>query len=577
MFKKQKLIEKPLVLVLGCIPKDFNYETHIVISLSSFSGSGIDPEFVDFRRNTFCKGELLKESLRSVKYYNYLSDKLGEKLNSEYNLNLSEHFWSIFFNSWLTVLIQICLKREKSVLNIIDKYKDQEISVVISNKKQNWKFSDSLDFLNNGVVNPEFNEWLNSRILEHQIPLKWKVSYKKIEQSKKKKILNKNKNKNKNKIKIKTFLNRIISFLTSRCSSIYGFNVLDKFYFSFLLIFKSKISRKENVEVLKENINWSFNFIDDIINKLDFEYFNKLPSVKINKNKGGKLKLISAEDLFYDSDKIIDCAKRVEGGEYLIGTQHGGHTYGSALITDFLNSIELNKCLQFFTWGWNNIGGSTTSLQPLSSPYLEGYKNKHIRKNEKIILVGTRMHLFFRRFESAPQPQQWLAYREQKTKLISKIIDIENCKDDFFYRPYFNEIGSLKETSFLKNKFPDLSFIKGDLHKEIFSCRLLILDHPGTTLNIAMAGNIPVLCIWHEESFHFNEYASESLANLKKNNIFFSDVDELIIHLNNIEDNVSDWWQSTEIQTTRIEWCNTYARTSNHWRKEWTNQLINIK
>ena len=562
--------DKPMVLVLGGIPEDYSPEKHIALSLASFCGSEIDEsKFVDFRSDTFSEEELLKEGLKSARYYNYLSDILGEKLNSEYSLHVSEQFWSIFFNSWLISLIQICLEREKRILTIIEEYKDQEISVIIVNKKQNWRFSDSLDFLNNGVLNQDFNEWLNSRILEHQIPAKWKVSYKVIKQGEKNILLNEN--------KIKKYLNKVISFFTVRCSAIYGFNVLDKFYFSLLLVFKPKIARKDSVVSIKENISWSFNFIDDIIDKLDFEYFSKLSTVKINKNRAGKLKLISAVDLFYDSDKILDCAKRVEGGEYLIGTQHGGHTYGSASITEFLNLVELNKCLQFFTWGWSNYRGSRTSLQPLASPYLNRFKNKHILKNQRIILIGTKMNLFFRRIESTPQAKQWLAYREQKTKLISKIMDVGNCKDHFFYRPYFNEIGALKERSFLRNEFPDLKFIQGNLNDEIFSCRLLILDHPGTTFNIAMTGYIPVLCIWDKEIFSFNQDAKESLAKLEKSNIFFEDVDELVLHLSKIKDNVTVWWQSAEIQSIRLEWCQSYARTSNHWRKEWTDHIINIR
>ena len=192
MFKKQKKKERSLFFVLGNIPKDYNNDQYIVSSLSAFYYSDIDPEIDDLESDPYDKHELLTQSQKSVKYYNYLSEKIGEKLNSKYDLKLSNRFWSIFLNSWLISLIQICLEREKRILRIIDKYKDQEISVVISNKKK-WEFIDSLDFLNNGILNPYFNEWLNSRILEGQIPSKWNVTYKEINNSIKKNIIKHNK------------------------------------------------------------------------------------------------------------------------------------------------------------------------------------------------------------------------------------------------------------------------------------------------------------------------------------------------------------------------------------------------
>jgi hypothetical protein len=567
MFKKQKKKERSLFFVLGNIPKDYNNDQYIVSSLSAFYDSDIDPEIDDLESDPYDKHELLTQSLKSVKYYNYLSEKIGEKLNSKYDLKLSNRFWSIFLNSWLISLIQICLEREKRILRIIDKYKDQEISVVISNKKK-WKFIDSLDFLNNGILNPYFNEWLNSRILEGQIPSKWNVTYKEINNSIKKNIIKHN--------KIKIVLKKIINFLAPRCSSIYGFTIFDRLFFSGLMALKTKISIVEPKELVKEDIDWSFDFIDNVVNKLDFDYFIKLNKIKIKNNNSGKLKLISADDLFYDSDKIIDSAQRVESGEYLIGTQHGGHTYGSAKITGFLNTVEINKCLQFFTWGWIKFDDKSTILKELPSPYLTKFKNKHTQRNDKIILVGTKMNLFFRRFESAPQSKQWFDYRETKTTLISKIHDIDYLYKVFHYRPYFNEKGSLKDISFLKKKFPDLSFIRGNLHKEIFNCRILILDHPGTTLNIALAGNIPLLCFWNEDYFHFNHQASKKLNNLKKNNIFFSDIDKLFLHLKKVNNDVSSWWNSNNVQTARIDWVNEFARNSNNWRKNWIQQIKKI-
>ena len=535
------------------------------MSPSCFFGTDIETTIENSNDKVLSINEVQNLSSKSVVYYNYLVDRLGKKLNLRYNLNLSNRFWSIFFNSWLISLIQICLEKEKTILNLIEKYKNENVTVFIS-KDKNWNFYDSHDFFQNGISNTIFNEWLNSRIIEENIPLNWKVEYKELSTHEKKFNY------------FPSLLHRIYlkisNILFPRCSYIYGFNLIDRTFFSLLLYFKPRIFKPTDVEIEKKEISWSFNFAENILDKIDFEYFNKLNKVVL-KNNEGKLRLISADDLFFNSDKIFKTALSVESGECLIGTQHGGHTYGSALITDFLDTVEINKCFQFFTWGWTN----SMSLQTvrLPSPYLSKFCNKYEKKNDKIILVSTRMNVFFRRFESAPQPKQWLDFRERKIELIESIRNSDNLFKDFFYRPYFNETDSLKDISVLLNKFPNLKTISENLHNEMINCRLLILDHPGTTLNLAMRANIPVLCTWDKEMFPFNKQANEKLRNLEKHNIFFSDASDLSIHLKQINEDILNWWNSHEVQLARSEWVDTYAMTSKNWRKKWINHIWGIK
>lgn len=556
--------KEPKILILGNLPKDYNCKNYITISPSCFFGTDIEPTIENSNNQVLSINELQKLSSKSVIYYNFLVDKLGKKLNLKYNLNLSNRFWSIFFNSWLLSLIQVCLEKEKTILDLIEKYKNENVKVIIL-KDKNWNFYDSHDFFQNGISNSTFNEWLNSKIIEENIPLNWKVEYKELNNHEKK--INYSAS-----LLHRVYL-KISNILSPGCSFIYGFTLIDRIFFSLLLYFKPRISKLDDVEMEKKEILWSFNFEKNILDKIDFEYFNKLNKVVL-KNKEGKLRLISADDLFYNSDKIFKTALGVESGEILIGAQHGGHTYGSALITDFLNVVEINKCSQFITWGWTNSIPSQTVRLP--SPYLSKFINKYNKGNDKIILVSTRMNLFFRRFESGPQPKQWIDFRKRKIELIESIRNSDNLFENLFYKPYFNETASLRDISILLNKFPNLKFIKENLHNEMINCKLLILDHPGTTLNIAMAANIPVLCTWDKEMFPFNKQANEQLRNLENHKIYFSDVSDLVIHLNKINFDVFSWWNSSEVQLARSEWVDVYANTFKSWRKKWINHIWEI-
>ena len=65
--------------------------------------------------------------------------------------------------------------------------------------------------------------------------------------------------------------------------------------------------------------------------------------------------------------------------------------------------------------------------------------------------------------------------------------------DNLFYRPYSSEIDSYPEKSFLKMKVPKIRFIEKNFEERLLKAKCLIVDHPGTTFDIAIAANIPTL------------------------------------------------------------------------------------
>ena len=62
---------------------------------------------------------------------------------------------------------------------------------------------------------------------------------------------------------------------------------------------------------------------------------------------------------------------------------------------------------------------------------------------------------------------------------------------------------------FFEKQIPDLKIINSDFHKRILNCYLLIIDHPGTTLNIAMAANIPTILFWDKNHFPLEKKAEK--------------------------------------------------------------------
>jgi len=104
------------------------------------------------------------------------------------------------------------------------------------------------------------------------------------------------------------------------------------------------------------------------------------------------------------------------------------------------------------------------------------FNNKHKKKNDKLVLVGTRENLFPYRLNSTPQPLETIHYRNAKREFLLKLR--ENIFNSTLYRPYFNDIGSLKDQSYFELLFPNMGILKGNLYKQILKCKLIILEHP---------------------------------------------------------------------------------------------------
>ena len=284
-----------------------------------------------------------------------------------------------------------------------------------------------------------------------------------------------------------------------------------------------------------------------------------------------------SNELFYNFKSKLNAAYAGENFNLIIASQHGGHSYGSALSSDFGKYIEF-KSDYFITWGWTDYKGYNKKIYlPLPSPLLSKNLNKHSEKKSKIILVGTEMLITQFRFDSSPTESQWLEYRLNKTILIKTLFEY-GLKENLYYRPYFQKNGALMDKFYFKEKFSELNILEGKLHKEIRECRLLVLDHPGTTWNMAMAINTPSILYWKRAHFPFNDEANRFLDMFQDLGLYYECPLEAAARIREINamPDVKDWWNQKEIQDLRFEWMNKYARADKNWLRQWIKVLYKL-
>ena len=94
----------------------------------------------------------------------------------------------------------------------------------------------------------------------------------------------------------------------------------------------------------------------------------------------------------------------------------------------------------------------------------------------------------------------------------------------------------------------------------MLGCRLLVLDHAGTTLAQALAANIPLLLYWDPATASFTPEAEALLGKLREAGILHDSPESAAAKAAEIWDDVPGWWAS--VRTACKPWTSQHALTN---------------
>jgi hypothetical protein len=565
-------------LILGQIPDNFSPEKHIPIAPHCFVGKEhVYPNWykeLNFIEPFSTQNDIIKGDRITAEYARYSVEIISKKLNNENELNFPYKFWSTIIYPWLVTLIQLIYYRQQIILHFFKKFKSEIITVRICNHNSRWNFKDTLDFINKGCNSNIFNYWIYSIILKEMKKRGILSNVEIIEELSLPEVSNFSQINNSHFKDIKRRIGNLLLRTTPIFTPGYGINLADSYLFGLLLKFKKGSLLEDGCDLIidKSLTNIFIVDIDEII-------YQVIPDSIINiKNTINTVKLPCSKyiyvsnSLWYDDyyRKII-AAKAKTKGIKVIAAQHGGHNYGSALTCEMIYKIEY-KSDYFITWGWNRQSDYIFNAIKLPSPMLSKIKDKHRFQNNKIIWVSTNSYVFSPRFQDV-RPNYWIELRKFKEEIFNKI-DLRIQKI-IYYRPYFSEDSGIKDYTYYKEKYTWLKKLDDDFTKSILSCELLIIDHPGTTLNIAYSANIPTILVFPTGGYLFSPQSEEYFNEMIKLGLWIKDPLLAAERINSITD-VKTWWCSEGIQKFRNEWIKKYALSCKHWRKEWIKKLWNM-
>jgi putative transferase (TIGR04331 family) len=503
---------------------------------------------------------------------NHLITPLSEKLNIEQGLQFPRSSWRLLLLPWLYPLIQLSYERYVLLKKVIQKFGDIPLTIEVIEQEILWNFKDTLDFRYSGILDPEFNFWLLSGLLKKYCPNAWKLEPIEIRSP----TMNQSQPA---KQTWKQVLNR--KFVSKfRCVQVYGFPHLLSFVASiYLSILPAK---KKTNSLIERKMDASIDGQKNLNDILGIEQLieSTLPlcfrSIKVHLTKDpisipkpGKIRVVGP--IIYNNEIAkLRLAQQTAAGELLFLTQHGCN-YGTSKFLWDATEIEYPQDA-FISWGWDEQEDYEANTLPLPSPLLSRFANKHKEKNQELIMVGSPVSLLSHSMYRGPYGLQTINYRKNKIHFINHLS--QKIVTNFLYRPYKNETRTfLKDRSYFEQHFPKIKMCEGDLHQQILACKLLILDHPGTTLNIALAANIPLIGFWDFEEWVMCSQALPFFKDLNAAGILFKNGDEAADHVNQIWNDVPGWWNQSKIQEARKKFCQKYARTSKLWWWDWAKAL----
>ncbi len=500
------------------------------------------------------KNIISEDYCKIIESYNKIFPKLSDFLNKNHGLNKTSVFWEVLLSPSLLNLFSI-VKGFGSEYDLPRKYHRKPVSLIppwdareIIVKKENKEFEDVLG------KEDESNLILND-LGEHEYfnvtdEILFKLSS--------------------GVLCADYFLPKNVSRIIRREFSLLNFCRFPKTTHGKILIDK-KLREKMVSELLKEiNDEESVKFVKSLYWGFPasmLEGFHDL--FKRSEKNAERFKCVIYSNQYWEECGLLFLMANVkENGGILIGRPHGGF-YGQITCL-FLEYFERILASYYITPGWHeSTHGKEEKCIPMTEPRLCSISNSNTPENEDVIWVSNAFYkdvLFVS--NGFPMPSCVSSWYDSKNRFYE--ILPENIKANLKYRPFPCTYGWDDEEKYFKSKFNEENILsKGRLNSYLFSCKMVLIDHPCTVLQEAMAINVPMIIFWDKSLFTFRDDMSMVMDKLSEAGIYHSSPASFSKKIDEIYDNPSKWWNSKEIQEARNLFMHYFARVTGDYAQEW--------
>lgn len=258
----------------------------------------------------------------------------------------------------------------------------------------------------------------------------------------------------------------------------------------------------------------------------------------------------------FDNDDVFKvwAGNKVQSGVPLVIGQHGGH-YGIGLW----NSNEDHQIAiadRYLTWGWK----APEQLKTVPAVNFKGIDASIIANKRGIaLLVGMSMPRQSYWMYSAPVAAgQWQSYFDEQVRFVNALP--VSLRDQFIIRLDASDYGHSQWQRW-QARWPSIHLDDGirPMKALLRKSRVIISTYNATTYLESMSLNFPTIIFWNPTHWEIRASALPYFDELKSVGIFHETPESAAQHLVAIWNNVSSWWESTEVQTVRKLFCKQFA------------------
>ncbi|GJQ50994.1 MAG: hypothetical protein HKUEN01_33800 [Candidatus Kuenenia stuttgartiensis] len=533
-------------------------------------------------------------------YLNELSEKILEKLTERLNyihsVSYPVRYWRIIFGWWLHMFVEILYDRYESI-KVAERYGKVKNTYISYFKPGSWTPKDYNEF-SPLSISDGYNYYIYSKIIEFIERLPYTV----VDTLSFNKKLKTYSNIQTNSINLKTLLKsiakRTIRVWDKIVPSSLNRIVFVSSYFSLTHQFMLQLrlgqipyfGKPFDFEALKFDfdpdirkrlsLNMNGNEFEKLLTFLlpeqfPFYYLEGYGCIKqkaLNSYPKNPKVIFTANASFNNELFKLWSSHYCYRGSKLVHTQHGGAKGIWLFAGD--EEYELKIADIYYSWGWENKEDRT--IKPMPSPMLAGTQYLNYHKEGRILLVECALPRYSYWIGSASiAASGYNVYIEDQFRFIKTLSG--NARKLLLVRLYMHDYGNSQRKRF-EDMFPNVEYYNGSksVYKQLSKSRLFIGSYNGTTYLQTLSANFPTILFWKPSHWELRETAKPYFNELHRVGILHDTPESAAAKVNEIYEYPIDWWQQSEVQRTRLEFCEMFARTSKKWIDEWVKEFNKV-
>ena len=114
------------------------------------------------------------------------------------------------------------------------------------------------------------------------------------------------------------------------------------------------------------------------------------------------------------------------------------------------------------------------------------------------------------------------------------------------------------------------------LLKQLEKSKIVIIDHPVTTMLEALSRNVPTILYWNPNSWELRMEAEGFFEELHDAQIWHKEPISAAKFLNEVEVEPLEWWNDKKTQQAREKFIIEFALADDKWAQKWWNEIKEI-